>query len=123
MNRWLMWTLLFAMSALPALADGRHGRGRWKHHRGHAAYYAARPVFLAPPVYATPGFGWCDPDIAYLRGYYGPRHYHAWPVDYSLAPGRPLPPGLVRMVRPFPVHVERRLAPLPRGYSRGFVGG
>lgn len=32
-----------------------------------------------------------------------------------------LPPGLRARLRPFPVALERRLAPLPRGYRRGIL--
>jgi hypothetical protein len=34
-----------------------------------------------------------------------------------------LPPGWERNIRPLPVVVERQLAPVPTGYSRGFIDG
>src|SRR5256885_10350198 len=33
-----------------------------------------------------------------------------------------LPPGLQKKIAPFPVEVERRLAPLPRAHYRGVLG-
>ena len=33
-----------------------------------------------------------------------------------------LPPGLQKRLQPCPVELERRLAPLPPDYRRGFIG-
>jgi len=53
------------------------------------------------------------------------------PVYRSLPPGLAkkyyrtgeLPPGWQKKLRPFPVELERRLAPVPRPYRRGFIDG
>lgn len=124
MKRLALSFLVFSLVALPALADGKRGRGHWKHHHGPpAAYYPARPAYFAPPVYAAPAYGWYAPDVDYLRSCYRGRYYEPMPAGYLLAPGRHIPPGLLRKMRPIPVYMERRLAPLPLGYSRGFIGG
>ena len=34
-----------------------------------------------------------------------------------------LPPGLEKQMSPFPVDLERRLSPLPSGYTRIFIAG
>jgi hypothetical protein len=112
MKRLLLTLLLVTAVAVPALAHPRrgHGRGPWKHRPGPAVYYAPRAA-------------WCDSDLRYLRGFYGPRRFAPIPAGYRLTPGRPLHPALLRRMQPIPVYVERRLAPLPYGYSRGFLGG
>ena len=44
-------------------------------------------------------------------------------VARNFARGGSLPPGWQRRVRPVPVVMERRLAPLPNGYRRGIYDG
>lgn len=130
MKRLALSFLVLSMIALPVMADGKRGRGHWKHHHGPpVAYYPVQPAYVAPPIYAAPpmyeahGYGWFAPDIDYLRSCYRGRYFDPMPAGYILAPGRPIPPGLLRKMRPIPVYMERRLAPLPLGYSRGFIGG
>lgn len=69
------------------------------------------------PVY------WAPYDLNCLRSYYGPYRHRVRPARYAVYPGRRLPSDFYRWVEPIPVVVERRLAPLPYGYSRGFIGG
>ena len=63
-----------------------------------------------------------QPDIVVVRDY-----YHGRRVPPGLASrftrGGSLPRGWQRQIRPLPMVVERRLAPLPYGYRRGVYDG
>jgi len=59
-----------------------------------------------------------------IREYYAPRYKSLPPgLQKKVARGGSLPPGWQKKMQPFPVEVERRLEPLPRGYSRGVIDG
>jgi hypothetical protein len=65
-----------------------------------------------------------DRDVVVIREYYRPYHR---PLPPGLAKkyyrhGH-LPPGWGRRVRPIPVHIDRHLHVLPRGYRRGIIDG
>lgn len=84
----------------------------------------------APRVVAT--FGQRDREV--INGYYG-NNSHLPPGlakrNGNLPPGLQkqlqrngrLPPGLESRFTPFPVEVERRLPPIPRGCVRGVLDG
>jgi hypothetical protein len=59
-----------------------------------------------------------------IREYYAPRYRSLPPgLQKKVARGRQLPPGWQKKLQPFPVEVERRLAPLPRDCGRGVIDG
>jgi hypothetical protein len=56
--------------------------------------------------------------------YYAPRRRELPPgLQKKLWRGGHLPPGWERRIQPLPVVVERQMAPVPRGYSRGYIDG
>jgi hypothetical protein len=56
--------------------------------------------------------------------YYAPRRRELPPgLQKKLARGGHLPPGWERRIQPLPVVVERQMAPIPVGYSRGYIDG
>jgi len=67
-------------------------------------------------VYFTPGH------VRVIHEYYAPR-YRALPpgLQKKLYRTGQLPPGWQKRMQPFPVVVERQLAPLPPYYRRGVI--
>lgn len=63
-------------------------------------------------------------DVVIIRDYYRP-YYRPLPrgVRQVYARRGYLPPGWARRIHPVPVHVGRRLPPVPRGYQRGIIDG
>ena len=63
-------------------------------------------------------------DVVILREFYAPR-YSNLPhgLQKKVARGGRLPPGWQKKIEPFPVAIERRLAPLSSGYRRGVIDG
>jgi len=63
-------------------------------------------------------------DVVVLRDYYRP-HHRPLPrgLRHRYVRGGYLPPGWARRVRPIPVHVERDLVVVPRGYRRSIIDG
>ena len=61
-------------------------------------------------------------DVVILRDHYEPRYRNLPPgLQKKVARGGELPPGWKKKFEPFPVAIERRLPPLPAGYSRGVI--
>src|SRR3954471_10178082 len=59
-----------------------------------------------------------------IREYYAPRYRSLPPgLQKKVARGGQLPPGWQKKLQPFPVEVERQLAPLPRDCGRGVIDG
>jgi hypothetical protein len=109
---------LFAGVALPLLAVSAHdpGKGQGKSPaRGRAANSRKSPM----PVFTT-----ADRDTIFLyvrenEGFIPPAARQLPPgLAKNLRRGKPLPPGWVKKIVPFPVELERRLPPLPAGYRR-----
>lgn len=63
-------------------------------------------------------------EVRIIREYYGPR-YQTLPPGLQKKYRRTgqLPPGWQKRMQPFPVSVERQMAVLPGGYSRGVIDG
>ena len=63
-------------------------------------------------------------EVRIIREYYGPR-YRTLPPGLQKKYHRTgqLPPGWQKKMQPFPVAVERQMAVLPGGYSRGVIDG
>jgi hypothetical protein len=63
-------------------------------------------------------------EVSVLREYYAPRYRNLPPgLQKKLARTGQLPPGWRKKMEPFPLTVERQLAVLPYGYSRGVIDG
>ena len=59
-----------------------------------------------------------------IRDYYAPRYQSLPPgLRKKIARGGQLPAGWQKRMQPFPVEIERRLAPMPRDYGRGVIDG
>jgi hypothetical protein len=59
-----------------------------------------------------------------IREHYATRYRSLPPgLQKKLARGGSLPPGWQKKMEPFPVELDRRLARLPDGYSRGVIDG
>ena len=59
-----------------------------------------------------------------IREYYAPRYRSLPPgLQKKVARGGQLPPGWQKKLQPFPVEVDRKLAPLPPDYGRGVLDG
>jgi hypothetical protein len=65
-----------------------------------------------------------DRDVVVIREYYRP-YYRPLPPGLAKKYYRHgyLPHGWARRVRPIPVHIDRHLHGLPRGYRRGIIDG
>lgn len=63
-------------------------------------------------------------EVTVIRGYYGTRFQGLPPgLQKKYRRTGQLPPGWQKKMEPFPLEVERQLAVLPVGYSRGMVDG
>lgn len=96
--------LLMAVSATPVLAKNKHWHGG-DHHDGAGCYFSPHDVHIIREYY-EPRYRPLPPGLA--KKYYRTGH---------------LPPGWQKKLQPIPVVVDRRLAPLPYGYRRGYVDG
>jgi hypothetical protein len=106
-----------SMSAKHWHEDEKHWKEHAKHEdRDDRGYdqknHSARNCFFQPH------------DARIVTEYYGPR-YRALPpgLQKKLYRNGHLPPGWEKKLQPLPVVVERELAPLPVGYSRGYIDG
>jgi hypothetical protein len=60
--------------------------------------------------------------VQVIHDYYGPRYRDLPPgLQKKLYRTGQLPPGWQKRFQPFPVTMERRLAPVPRYYRRGVI--
>ena len=63
-------------------------------------------------------------DTAIIREHYAPQYRKLPPgLAKKYARTGKLPPGWQKKMTPMPVELERRLEPLPAGYSRGVLEG
>jgi hypothetical protein len=103
---------IFLMLAITALAWGApQGKGKGKGKGNSTAQGNSVVVYTIP-----------QPDVVIVRDYY--RGTSLPPgLAKKLARGGSLPPGWQKKIRPVPVVIEQRLAPLPQGYVRGIYDG
>ena len=108
----LMSTVAFANDA-----KKDHGNGKGKKDasveraNANGTNVAVRVVFLPD-------------DVRVIRGYYGTRFQGLPPgLQKKYRRTGQLPPGWAKMMEPFPVALEHRIAVLPPGYSRGVIDG
>lgn len=119
--------LLLALCGSLAVAQGNSGKGNGKNKQAQQQETAASDRGGAKIIFSVQ-----DRDI--IREYYRNRYANLPPGlakrGGNLPPGLQkhlerdgtLPPGLQKRVEPFPVELERRLAPLPTTYSRVTLG-
>ncbi|HEX2454923.1 MAG TPA: hypothetical protein VHI99_14575 [Vicinamibacterales bacterium] len=116
MKRMLFALALVVASTVPLAADQKsHGHGNKPQKHDQVADEGTR---VAVSVHFSTG------EQRVIREYYTPRYKSLPPgLQKKVARGGALPPGWQKKMQPFPVEVERRLEPLPRGYSRGVIDG
>ncbi len=79
---------------------------------------AANDTSISATVHFSTG------DAGVLRTYYVPRYKSLPPgLQKKVARGGQLPPGWQKKLQPFPIELERKLAPLPANYGRGVLDG
>jgi hypothetical protein len=111
----LAWTMLAALlfgttvSAAPPDKNKKHGKER-------------TTVTETRRVGVRVAFG--TGEVTILREHYATRYRNLPPgLRKKVARGGQLPPGWQKKFEPFPVAVERRLAPLSPDYRRGVIDG
>jgi len=113
MTRMTSLALIGVFMAGTVLAADSPGKDKGKKHGRETADPATR-------VNAHVVFG--PDDVVIVREYYAPRYRNLPPgLQKKIARGGQLPPGWQKKLEPFPVAIERRLAPLPTGYRRGVI--
>ncbi len=119
----LAFGLILLIVPLAAGKQG-NGKGRGRGNRGpeRSNVAVAVHVFAGPDMvvlrdYATGFHGNLPPGLAKRGGNLPPG------LEKQLIRKGHLPPGLEKKIVPFPVELERRLAPLEPGYQRGFISG
>jgi hypothetical protein len=125
MKRTLLALALIVASATPLAADQKsHGHKNKSQQndqgedQGNRAAVANAGTAVAIDVRFSTG------EQRAIREYYAPRYKSLPPgLQKKVARGGALPPGWQKKMQPFPVEVERRLEPLPRGYGRGVIDG
>lgn len=109
-----MRTLILGL-AIAAVAVGApqgKGNGKGNGNRGQGSNFSVNVG-----VYTIP-----QPDVVIVRDYYQGSSLPPG-LAKKLARGGSLPPGWQKKIRPVPVVIEQRLAPLPYGYRRGIYDG
>lgn len=111
-----------ALSALliAAVAAGADQPGKQKKNKNVKTASAVETRRGDAAVAAHVVFG--PRDIQLIRTHYATRYRNLPPgLQKKVARGGSLPPGWRKKLEPFPVALERRLPPLPAGYSRGVI--
>lgn len=95
-----------------------------KSHRSHAQKPAKHESVATDAPRAEAHVRFSIGEQRVIREYYAPR-YRALPpgLRKKVARGGQLPPGWQKKLQPFPVEVERQLAPLPADCGRGVIDG
>ena len=123
MKRMLLAVALIVASATPLGADQKsHGHNNKQNDQGENGGNRAAVSNAGTHVAIDVRFSTGEQRV--IREYYAPR-YKSLPLGLQkkVARGGALPPGWQKKMQPFPVDVERRLEPLPSGYSRGVFDG
>jgi Ni/Co efflux regulator RcnB len=116
-KRLLLVAGLVAAIATPVAADQKsHGAQSKKAEKNERTTYDDHQTTVS--VHFSTG------EQRVLREYYAPRYQSLPPgLRKKVARGGQLPPGWQKKLQPFPIEVERQLAPLPPYYSRGVMDG
>ena len=95
--------------------DGDHRDKHWKHHDDQDE---------RDFDHHADGCHFQPRDVRVIGEYYAPRYRNLPPgLEKKYYRTGHLPPGWDRRIQPLPVVVERQLAPVPAGYSRGYIDG
>jgi hypothetical protein len=112
--------LAFATATTLAAEQKSHGKAQGRDSRPAAKHEPVSKDAGRVAVHVTFSIG----EQRVLREYYEPRYKSLPPgLRKKVARGGQLPPGWQKKLRPFPVEIERQLAPLPRDYGRGVIDG
>jgi len=104
------------------LAAGTTATAHQKSHASHAQKPQRTDSAVAPRAAVEVHFSIGAQKV--IREYYAPRYRSLPPgLQKKVARGGELPPGWQKKLQPFPVEVERKLAPLPRDCARGVIDG
>jgi len=109
-----------ALAAAPSYSQGKgHGKGHEKHgddDEGAGKYaFSARDREVVAGYFSNHASN-LPPGLAKRGGNLPPG------LEKQLERNGTLPPGLQKRLQPCPIELERRLAPLPPDYRRGFIG-
>jgi len=114
-----MKTLILALAIASLAVAGPQGKGKGKGHNNDNdqddRHDERSSVHVG--VYSIP-----QQDVVIVRDHYRGKSLPPG-LAKKLARGGSLPPGWQKKIRPVPVVIERRMAPLPVGYSRGIYDG
>ena len=111
---------ILACSSLSA----KHWHENDKHWKEHATHEDQDDRGFDHRKHAAKNCYFQPRDSAIVTKYYAPRYRELPPgLQKKLYRNGHLPPGWERRIEPMPVAVERQLAPLPSGYSRGYIDG
>jgi hypothetical protein len=107
--------VIFAMLIAVPAAAAKHGHDEHGREYKHARIEENRRF-----DHFAGGHRFNPHDVRVMSAYYAPRYRSLPPgLQKKLYRTGHLPPGWEKKMRPIPVVVERRLAPLPRAYRRG----
>ena len=113
--------LIISGILLAGSASARHWHDDDEHWRKHAEHEDDDEHGVdhrAKACYFQPG------DTRVITGYYRQHQGELPPGLQKKVYGTGhLPPGWAKRMQPLPVIVERRLTPIPAGYSRGLIDG
>ena len=116
----LVWAMLVGFLLGGTVAETSQGKGKKNGKPEPAKYDKSGKPESSVSLHLV--FGRAD--VVILRDHYSPRYRNLPPGLYKkIARGGQLPPGWRKKFETFPDEVDRRLAPLPAGYSRGVIDG
>jgi len=108
--------LAFVVAATTPIAADQKGHGHGP--KADKQYSADSGSHVAVNVHFSTG------DQRVIRDYYAPQYRSLPPgLQKKVARGGQLPPGWKKKMQAFPADLDRRLEPLPKGYSRGVIDG
>ena len=111
---------MVSVACLMLLASSAMLAAQGKSHKNKNDKQTSTNADTATRVDVHVAFG--SADVVILRDHYEPRYRNLPPgLQKKVARGGELPPGWKKKFEPFPVAIERRLPPLPAGYSRGVI--
>jgi hypothetical protein len=123
-----MVTAGLAIAALPADGDAQgRGRGAAKDHSETTVTASGDHLAVSGGIRTSTAdlqVSFSTGDTRIIREHYASRYRGLPPgLQKKVARGGSLPPGWQKKMEPFPVELDRRLARLPDGHSRGVIDG
>ncbi len=124
----LVVTAGFVLCSVPTTLDAQgRGRGASKDRPDSTVAASGDHVAVSGGIRTASGdlqISFSTGDARIIREHYATRYRNLPPgLQKKLARGGSLPPGWQKKMEPFPVELDRRLARLPDGYSRGVIDG